>query len=112
MKTSKDLATLRKVGDNRASSVEPFATEYAGREIEFDGNVAAQAPHADPNDLRHDILIGPGDKGAISAFGPSFQYQNVSDRDLHLTGSDSLKVGDKLHDVAEVGYYNTDSCHS
>jgi len=113
VKTSKDLAALLQVRDNCAQSVKAFATKYAGRDIEFDGSVSAQTPHADPYDTREDILIGPGDKGANSAFGPNFQFQNVSISDLHLTGSDtpdSLKVGERLHIVAEVGTYSSTTC--
>lgn len=111
--TSKDLAALLKVGDGCDPPVKAFATRYAGQEIEFDGSVAGQAPHADPYDTRHDYLIGPGDMGANSDVGPNFQFQNVSIRDLHLTGSDtpdSLKVGTKLHIVVEVGSYNSKGC--
>jgi len=109
-KNNADLAALLKVGDNCASSVQTFATKYAGREIEFDGKVARYDPHADQYDIRHDILIGAGPKGT-TAFGPSFQFQNESDSDLHLSGAKTIKVSDNLHIVAEVGDYNSQTCN-
>lgn len=112
-KTSKDLATLLKVGDGCDPPVKAFVTKYAGQDIEFDGSVSAQRPHADPADTRHDYLIGTGDKGANSAIGPNFKFENVSVKDLHLTGSntpESPKLGDKLHIVAEVDSYNDEQC--
>ena len=100
-------------GTTATRPIDTFANKYAGQDIEFDGSVAALTGHADPNDIRHDNLIAPGDNGANSAASPSFQFQNVSDKDLHLTGSNppaSLTVGDKLQVVAEVGEFNSTNC--
>ncbi len=111
VKTSKDLAALLKVGDNCASSVATFATKYAGRDIEFDGSITALLPHGSYK-TRYDIGIGAGDKGDNTAFGPTFQFQNVNTTsDLHYVGAvpDNIGVGTKLHIVAEVGEYEGDN---
>jgi hypothetical protein len=112
-KNRKDLAALLKVGDYCDPTVKTFATKYAGREIEFDGSISALNRHGSYK-TRYDIGIAPGDKGANSSAGPFFQFQNVNTTtDLHLTGAnlpDSLKVGDKLHVVAQVDAYNSANC--
>lgn len=103
-----DLAALL-VGPSDGSSVEQFASEYAGRLIEFDGSIGAMAPHGDSN-TRYDILLSFGDYSEIQSFGgPSFQFRDVNTTyDLHYEGDvpDTIGVGTNVHVVAEVGAFD------
>jgi hypothetical protein len=104
-----DLASIL-TADYCAASVRRFAAAYAGRTIAFDGSIANVAPHGR---ARFDVLLAPGDAGANSSVGPTFQYANVNVGDLNFTGDKvptRLSAGEKLHLVAKVGIYNTGSC--
>jgi hypothetical protein len=86
-----------------------FAKKYAGRAIEFDGNLGAMQHHGD-YETRYDMLIIAGDYDENSSPGPNFRFVDVSPvTDLHPTSKnppDSIKVGDNLHVVARVGEFN------
>lgn len=106
-----DLAALL-MGPDGGAAVEAFATTYAGRLIEYDGNVGAMAPHGDTQ-TRFDMLILAGDFSETQMSGPYFQYRDVNTTyDLHYVGDnvqDGIGVGDNLHVVARVGDFNPDS---
>ncbi|WEG08606.1 DUF4839 domain-containing protein [Microbacterium horticulturae] len=108
---SEDLASLLS-GPADGQSVEKFAEEHAGQVIEFDGNIAAMAPHGSYT-TRYDILIANGDYSEEhSNGGPNFQYRDVNvTNDLHFTGKvpDTIGIGDNVHVVARVGQYEEDT---
>ncbi|MGZ4587336.1 MAG: DUF4839 domain-containing protein [Mycobacteriaceae bacterium] len=111
-KNSQDLRKLLALGENCSAKVARFASEYRGRTISFDGSVAGVGPH-NSYKTRFDFLLAPGNKGANSAIGPSFEYTNVNYYDLNLTGRhvpDSVGLNDKLRFTARVGHYKPDTC--
>ena len=84
---------------------EQFAGSNKGRTIQFDGVVAAIAPHGDYT-TRFDILVYGGDSIEAGVTGPSFQFKDVSIvSDLNLTGSnipDTLAEGQKVRVTAVI----------
>ncbi|WP_026406343.1 DUF4839 domain-containing protein [Actinomyces gerencseriae] len=91
------------------ATVEQFTSEYKGRAVEFDGNIADVARHNAYN-TRFDFLVYAGDYSTTSVHGPSFQFANCSYFNLNLTGDnvpDSVSVGQNLHIIAEVVDYNS-----
>jgi Domain of unknown function (DUF4839) len=98
VRNSKDLKKLLSTDD--VGLFQDFATEYQGRKIEFDGEIADLANHGDYQ-TRYDILVY-----ATTKAGPAFQFNDVNiTGDLHLTGSNvpaTIGVGQKLHIVATV----------
>lgn len=110
---SEALATLLATEEECESPVQSaFAANYAGRKIEFDGNVADLAPHGS-YDTRFDFLIYVGDFSETSASGPSFKFEDVSAFDLGVTGGNpngEIKAGDNLRIVAVVESYNPTNC--
>lgn len=107
---NKEFASLLQ-GDNCARGLGKFAEENAGRVVEFDGSIAALAPHGNYNS-RYDILIGPGDDGPNSAVGPSFKFEDVSIYDLNFKAPTPQRIGtgDLLRVTSEVGEYNAQQC--
>ena len=107
---NKEFASLLQ-GDNCARGLGKFAEENAGRVVEFDGSIAALAPHGNYNS-RYDILIGPGDDGPNSAVGPSFKFEDVSIYDLNFKAPTPQRIGtgDLLRVTSEVGEYNAQRC--
>ena len=106
---NEDLAALLLGPDECDDTVAQFAAKYAGRTIEFDGNIASMAPHGDYV-TRFDFLVYAGDYSETSVTGPSFQFSDEGFIDLHLTGSnipDSIAQGTNLHIVATVGEFTT-----
>lgn len=94
-----------------SSTVADFAAKYPLATIEFNGSVNAIAP-SDSNQTRFDIGVSPGDKGADSTRGPSFQFRDVATVGL-LSGPNvpgSIVPGTKLGVVAQVQEYNPQSC--
>ena len=86
-----------------------FAEKYAGRTIEFDGNIAYMSNHGDYT-TRYDFLISPWDYSETSVSGPNFKFEDVNVvHDLNLIGDnvpEYIGIGDNLHFVAEILYYN------
>lgn len=89
--------------------IEDFALKYAGRIIEFDGNIAYMTYHGDYT-TRYDFLIFPWDYSETSISGPAFKFEDCNTTyDLHWTGDnipDTVGIGDNLHFVARILYYN------
>ncbi|MFI9487368.1 DUF4839 domain-containing protein [Promicromonospora sp. NPDC052451] len=109
---NKEFAALLSVGDTCDESIARFANKYAGETIEFDGSIADMVNHGS-YDTRYDILLGPGDKGPETGFGPAFKFEDVNFLDLRLTGAnkpDYVGAGDRLHLIAEVGEFNPVQC--
>ena len=84
---------------------EQFADSNEGRTIQFDGIIAAIAPHGDYT-TRFDILVYGGDSIESGITGPGFQFKDVSIvSDLNLTGPnipDTLAAGQKVRATAVV----------
>jgi hypothetical protein len=111
-KNNADLAAILALGDNCDPAVPKFAEEYAGKTIRFDGSVSAFARHGGFS-TRFDIMVGPGDKGANTATGPTFQFEDVNlVSDMNLTGKvgNTWGLGDKATFTAEVADYNKKTC--
>jgi hypothetical protein len=109
VKNNADLAAVLAVKDEFDPIVGEFAKKYAGKTIEFDGNIADMMPHGNYK-TRYDILIYPGDYNETTAIGPSFQFKDVNVvYDLKLTGSnipETIGRGQNLHITAVVEEYN------
>lgn len=106
---SEEFAALLKVSDPCDESVGSFASEYGGRTVEFDGSIANMANHGDA-DTRYDILVSPGNKGPESTVGPNFKFEDVNLFDLKLTGTDSVREGDRFRFVAQIVEHNQTQC--
>lgn len=108
VENNKDLATLLAVKDPSNPIVSEFAKKYAGRTIEFDGNIANMTYHGNYK-TRYDYLIYAGNFSETSTIGPSFKFENVNVSDLLLTGSEIpqyIEAGQNLHITAKVEVYN------
>lgn len=108
VKNNPELAKLlRSPQDDELAAA--FAKKYAGKAIEFDGNLGAMQQHGNYK-TRYDMLILAGDYDENKAIGPNFRFIDVSPvLDLHPTSTNSpdyIKVGDNLHVVARVGEFN------
>lgn len=102
-----DLATLLSSSDMDASW---FVSKYASKTIEFDGNIAYLAPHANYN-TRWDVLINAGDYDPNHAQGPEMQYENVNTFDMGFDDSlDEIRTGTNVHIKAIVKDYNASTC--
>ncbi len=111
VKNNEDIATVLAVKDAYDPIVGEFAKKYAGRTIEFDGNIAHMMQHEDYT-TRYDILIYAGDYSETTAIGPSFKFEDVNIFDLKLTGSEipeNIGMGQNLHITAVVEEYNETS---
>lgn len=109
---NEELAALMTLGDTCDESIARFADKYAGRTIEFDGSIAHIANYGE-YDTRYDILLGPGDDGPETGFGPALKFEDVNMDDLNLLGEnqpDQVGTGDLFHFVAEVGEFNPVQC--
>jgi hypothetical protein len=107
-KNNKDLANLLSVKETYDPIISEFAKKYAGKTIEFNGNIAYVTPHENYK-TRYDFLIYVGDYSKTSAIGPSFQFKDVNVSDLHLTGSkipENITEGQNIHIIAKVVEYN------
>lgn len=103
-----ELATLLSSDQDDVLAI-AFAEKYAGRVIEFDGNLASLQNHGGYK-TRYDMLILAGDFSETTAVGPYFKFVDVAPTlDLHPTATvrpDVIREGDNLHIVAEVGEFN------
>lgn len=108
-----DFAALRYTTDTCSDQIGSFASNYAGRTIQFDGSIGAMAPHGD-YDTRYDMLISFGDFSATTSYGgPNFQFRDKNIRDLHLTGDhipDAIRVGDNVRVTAGVDQFLSTPC--
>jgi predicted small lipoprotein YifL len=105
---NKEFAALLKITDTGHKTIKEFASKYAGRTIEFDGNIAYMNKHENYK-TRYDFLVNSGDYSETSTFGPNFQFKDCNYYDLNLTGDnipDSIRMGDNLHFVAKIEGYN------
>lgn len=105
---NEDLEAVLAVKDPFDPIVGEFAIKYAGRIIEFDGNIANMMQHENYN-TRYDILIYAGDYTETTAIGPSLKFEDVIVLDLKLTGSeipDNIGMGLTLYITAVVEEYN------
>ncbi|MGG7104777.1 DUF4839 domain-containing protein [Rhodococcus sp. DN22] len=104
---NEDLARILHDTDQCGQPVADFATQYAGRTIQFDGHIAAMNNFN--NKTRYDILIGARDFDLSDLSGPDFQFRDVNIvSDLHLIGPDipdTLGVKDTLRVTAVVGKF-------
>lgn len=109
---NKELADLRKLGDNCSDKIGEFAAKYSGRTIRFDGSIGAMNQHESYR-TRYDILIGFGHDGTATR-GPSFQFRNVNTTtDLHYKGTkipDEIGPGDNLRITARVDEFIANQC--
>lgn len=106
-----ELAQIINIKYEFDPSIKEFAKKYAGRTIEFDGNIANLQKHGSYK-TRFDYLISTGDYSTTTASGPLFQFSDVNSYDLHLTGDnipDTLGEGLNIHVTAIVGEYNETS---
>jgi hypothetical protein len=107
-KNNEDLANLLAVKETYDPIISEFAKKYAGKTIEFNGNIALVTPHKNYK-TRYDFLIYVGDYSKTSAIGPSFQFEDVNFYDLHFTGSkipEYAADGLNIHIIAKVVEYN------
>ncbi len=104
------MAELIRSHDN--SLISKFASNYKGRKIQFDGNIAHMMNHGSFK-TRYDILIYGGDYSTTSATGPNFKFEDVNIvSDLKLTGAnipDYIEVGQNFKFTAEVLYFDKNS---
>ncbi len=109
-KNNDDFAALL-VGGECDKAVKTFAAANAGQTIEFDGGIAAMAPHGN-YDTRYDILITPGNNAENATIGPYFKFEDVNAGDLNFTGDvpNRFGTGDLIHVVADIDRYRQSDC--
>ena len=109
---NEEFAELLNLGDPGDPKVKKFASKYAFRTIEFDGNIAHMMNHGDYT-TRYDFLIAPWDYSETSISGPSFKFEDINVVwDLNLIGDnvpDTIGIGDNLHFVAKIINYDETS---
>jgi len=108
---NKEFAAVMNTKDPGDQIIEEFAVKYAGRTIEFDGNIAYMSQHGDYT-TRYDFLIFPWDYSETSFSGPQFRFEDCNYYDLNLIGDDvpdTVGKGYNLHFVAIIEKYNKTS---
>lgn len=108
---NEEFSTILSLKDEFDPQIKAFANKYAGRTIEFNGNIVSMANHGGYS-TRYDILVLAGDYSETNASGPYFQFEDVGVYDLGLSGlymSELLQVGDNVHIVAEIEEFNSNS---
>jgi len=108
---NEEFAAVLNTKDPGDQIIKEFAVKYAGRTIEFDGNIANMSNHGDYT-TRYDFLISPWDYSETSISGPNFKFEDCSVFDLNLIGDnvpDSIGMGDNLHFVAKIINYDETS---
>jgi hypothetical protein len=111
IENSEELAAVLSTKNEFDPIIKNFSEKYAGRTIEFDGNVAYLNKHEN-SDTRFDILISAGDYNENTAVGPNFQFNDVGVYDLDLDTlyfEDVISIGKNLHIVAKIMKYNENS---
>lgn len=107
VESNEELAAVLTEPDPASPIISEFAKKYAGKIIEFDGNIANMMNNSKYK-TRYDILIYAGDYSEMTAIGTNFKFENVNISDLKLTGSeipDSIGTGQNLRITAEVKEY-------
>lgn len=108
-----ELAAILADSNDCSDSIQAFALKYAGRTIEFDGNIANMVNHEEMK-TRYDFLIRPGDFSTTRAVGPNFKFENVNATyDLRLTGPNIpayVGEGNNLHFVVKIVEFNKTQC--
>ena len=108
---NEEFAAVMNTKDPVDQIIKEFAEKYAGRTIEFDGNIANMSYHGGYT-TRYDFLISPWDYSETSVSGPNFQFEDCSVFDLNLIGDnipDAVGMGDNLHFVAKILNYDETS---
>ena len=108
---NEEFAAVLNTKDPGDQIIEEFAVKYAGRIIEFDGNIAYMSYHGDYT-TRYDFLISPWDYSETSISGPYFKFEDCNVFDLNLIGDnvpDAVGIGDNLHFVAKIINYDETS---
>ena len=108
---NEEFAAVLNTKDPGDQIIEEFAVKYAGRTIEFDGNIAHMMYHGDYT-TRYDFLIYAWDYSETSVSGPSFKFEDCNILDLNLIGDnvpDAVGMGDNLHFVAKIINYDETS---
>ncbi|MDR6320629.1 DUF4839 domain-containing protein [Actinoplanes couchii] len=111
-KNNPEFAALMKEPDYCDTANSTFASGHQGQTVAFNGSIADLAPYRD-YETRFDLLLRPGDKGSEATVGPAFKYENVSIRDLNLTGKKipaRVREGDTFRFTAEIREFNTVQC--
>lgn len=107
-----DLAEILSIKSDFDDKYISFASEYAGKIVEFDGRIDYIALHGDYK-TRYDILVSAGDYDPDRQIGPSFKFKDVGAYDLGLSSLDDvpskLPVGSNVKIVAEIVSFNTNS---
>ena len=104
IENNEEFAALLNTTDTADPIIAEFAERYAGRIIEFDGNIAYVNNH-DSYTTRYDFLVYVGDYSETEFIGPNFQIRDANALDLKLSGNNipsSVRMGDNLHFVAKI----------
>lgn len=102
-----ELAAVLQCKNEFDDIIKDFAKDFAGKIIEFDGNIAYLSNH-ESYKTRYDILVYFGDYNVSPMTGPSFQFNDVGISDLQLSeswSSDSVKAGTNVRIRAKVVEY-------
>ena len=108
---NEEFAAVLNAKDPGDQIIKEFAVKYAGRTIEFDGNIANMSNHGTYT-TRYDFLISPWDYSETSILGPYFKFEDCSVLDLNLIGDnvpDFIGMGENLHFVAKIIRYDENS---
>ena len=105
---NEEFAEVLNSNDPGDQIIKNFALKYAGRTIEFDGNIVYISNHGEYT-TRYDFLISPWDYSETTISGPNFQFRDCSVFDLNFIGDnipDGIEIGDNFHFVARILNYN------
>jgi hypothetical protein len=104
---NKELAAILRLKDYHSPSIGKFAKKYVGRTIAFNGNISYMDYHGSYK-TRYDFLIEVGDYSEEEGpfYGPHFVFRDKNAFDLHLKGTDIVRIGDNLRIVAKVESFN------
>lgn len=101
-----DLAALLS-GPDSCGDAEVFAGKYLGRTIEFDGNIANEAP----SEGGLDFLVYSGNYSEVTAQGPAMKFVKGSRPETKLVDGDgAIGQGDNLRIAAVVDSFNEGGC--
>jgi hypothetical protein len=104
IENNEEFSALLNTTDTADPIIAEFAEKYAGRIIEFDGNIAYMNNH-ESYTTRYDFLVCVGDYSETEFTGPNFQIRDANAFDLKLSGNnipDTIGMGDNLHFVAKI----------
>lgn len=106
-----ELTVIFRLMNERDERIKEFAKEYAGRMIEFDGNIVYFVPHED-NDTRYDISMYAVEYSESPIYGPRFHFVDVGSSDFGFRGSTFPKymhAGSEVHVVGIIEQYDESS---